>query len=102
MFIRATIKQPQEVFTPLAWWVGGIERTVATTLILYASGHYLPQFIGGWVALKFAAGWQRYKVTNLEEGGLVGLVGNVLSFGFAIWVTLQMRPDLIGKLANLN
>jgi formate/nitrite transporter FocA (FNT family) len=62
--IRAFTKQPQEIWNRLAFLIGCVERAVATTLILYASGHYLPQFIGAWIAFKFAAGWSRYQGTK--------------------------------------
>jgi hypothetical protein len=39
---------------------GAVERAVALTLVLWAPP-YLPPFIGGWVLLKFAIGWQREK-----------------------------------------
>jgi hypothetical protein len=97
--IRALTKQPQDRGNLLAILLGCVERAVATTLILYASGHYLPQFIGAWVTLKFAASWSRYKGIKYAEGHIIGLIGSVLSFGFAIWATLQMRPDLFEKLA---
>jgi hypothetical protein len=47
-----------EPFAPLDFFVGGTERCVATTLVLLAP-NYLAPFIGGWIALKFAANWKR-------------------------------------------
>jgi hypothetical protein len=43
------------------FFVGGTERAVALTLVLWAPA-YLPAFIGGWVVLKFALGWQRQQI----------------------------------------
>jgi hypothetical protein len=98
--IRKTVGLPHKFFDPLDFWVGGIERAVATTLILYASGNYLPQFIGGWVVLKFAAHWQRHQGVRFGRQSLVALLGSVLSFAAAIGATLYMRPDLIGSWAT--
>ena len=41
-----------------AFFIGFTERAVALTLFLLAP-RYLAVFIGGWVLLKFALGWQR-------------------------------------------
>lgn len=97
--IRATVDEPHEFFAPLDFWVGGTERAVATTLILFAP-HYLPTFIGGWVVLKFAANWQRHKGTEFGKPSLIALIGSVLSFTAAIGATIYMRPDLINSWAN--
>jgi hypothetical protein len=45
------------------FFFGATERAVALTLVLLAPP-YLPAFIGGWVLLKFAIGWQREKHSN--------------------------------------
>jgi len=45
-------------FAPLELFIGCTERAVALTLVLKAPP-YVPAFIGGWVVLKFALGWQR-------------------------------------------
>jgi hypothetical protein len=49
---------------PFIDWItlfgGATERAIALTLVLMAPS-YLPSFIGGWVLLKFAIGWQREK-----------------------------------------
>jgi hypothetical protein len=97
--IRTTVKEPHEFFAPLDFWLGGTERCVATTLILFAP-RYLPTFIGGWVVLKFAANWQRHKGTEFGQPSLIALLGSVLSFAAAIGATLYMRPDLINSWVN--
>jgi hypothetical protein len=57
---------------PLVDWMsffGGVtERSVALTLVLWAPA-YLPTFIGGWVLLKFAIGWQRDRNEEGQEEG---------------------------------
>ena len=48
---------------------------------------YLAGFIGGWVALKFAANWKRQGLDaddNVTRGSLLALVGSVISFAVAI------------------
>lgn len=98
--IRVSLKEQHNFFwDPLDFWLGGTERAVATTLILYAP-RYLAAFIGGWIALKFAANWKRHTGPKYGRPSLVFLIGNVLSFAAAIAATLYMRPDLIDKLAN--
>ena len=55
---------------PFIDWIGffgsATERAVALTLVLKAPP-YLPAFIGGWVLLKFAIGWQREKRDDDDE-----------------------------------
>jgi len=86
---------------PLIEWlpiiIGVTERFVALTLVLTAPA-YLPAFIGGWVALKFAIGWQRVKLHDdkqIAEGSFVGLIGNVISFAIPIAVGLVLYPEAL-------
>jgi hypothetical protein len=50
----------------------------------------MPTFIGGWMLLKFAVGWQRRaKEPNVdgdfvEKSAMLALIGNVLSFAIAV------------------
>jgi hypothetical protein len=44
----------------------------------------LPWFIGAWVGLKFAANWKRQSGGDATRASLLFLIGNVLSFGFAL------------------
>ena len=55
------------------------ERAVATTLVAFAPS-YLATFIGGWVALKFAANWKRQSDNDpaSAQGSLLFLIGNVV------------------------
>ena len=98
-FMRKSIGKPRPFFRWLDVWLGGAERFVATTLILFQP-RYLAPFIGGWVALKFAANWQRRQVDGVEQISQVSLVGSVISFAVAIGATIWMRPDVIGKLTH--
>ncbi len=85
-------------FKPLDFYVGGIERAAATSLIIFVPT-YLPAFIGTWVTLKFATHWKRIPPNddgNVTQSSLIALIGSVLSFGFAIFVTvLVARPDAV-------
>jgi hypothetical protein len=95
-YMRKTIGKPRPFFRWLDLWLGSAERIVATTLILFQP-RYLAPFIGGWVALKFAANW-RPPVDKDEPISQVSLVGSVVSFAVAIGATIWMRPDVIAKL----
>jgi hypothetical protein len=73
---------------PFSDWItffgGATERAIALTLVLMAPS-YLPSFIGGWVLLKFAIGWQREKHgSQIAEQSFLALIGSVLSFAIAI------------------
>jgi hypothetical protein len=56
--MRWTVNIDDRSFGWLTFWVSGTERAAAMTLAFLAP-KLLPAFIGGWIALKFAAGWQR-------------------------------------------
>ncbi len=77
-------------FGRLDFWLGTTERAVAVTLVWLVPSHQLftalSSFIGGWVALKFAANWKRLNDNDdqARKGSLLSFIGNVLSFGFAI------------------
>jgi hypothetical protein len=75
--------------------IGATERYVALTLVLLAP-LYLPAFIGGWVLLKFALGWQRVKENGeAMTDSMLAIIGNVLSFAIAIGVGVYLNPDAI-------
>jgi hypothetical protein len=75
--------------------LGATERAVALTLVLLAPP-YLASFIGGWVLLKFAIGWQREKHSDeVARGSFVALIGNVLSFAIAIAIGVYLNPDAL-------
>src|SRR5690348_2917318 len=96
---------------PLTDWdvlfLGNTERWVAVALVVWAPT-YLPGFIGGWVLLKFALGWQakmsdkpqpwtesRNKLRpltkeedreKLRQESMLAMIGSVLSFTVAIGI----------------
>lgn len=97
---RRLCKIPREFFRWIDIWVGGTERIVATTLVLLAPG-YLAVFIGGWIALKFAANWKRREnEPGANEASLIFLVGNVWSFAVAIAVGVVMNPGVLDFFAK--
>jgi hypothetical protein len=78
---HAGLKRPS--FKPIDFWLGSIERLV-TMLIFAFKPDQLPWFIGAWVGLKFAANWKRQTGPETSEFSMLFLIGNVLSFGFAL------------------
>ena len=99
-WMRRSIKHRREFFRWVDIWVGGAERAVATTLVIFAPAQ-LPVFVGAWVALKFAANWKRRtRVEGVEQISLIALVGSVISFAVAIWAGLIVIPGAFSKLAN--
>ena len=97
--------RPRRLFEPLDLWVGGAERAVATTLVFYAP-KYLAAFIGGWVVLKFALGWQRERAGTLRVPEVVvthsflALGGNVISFAIAILIGVLLHPQSLNTWAE--
>jgi hypothetical protein len=80
--------------------IGVTERFVALTLAIWVPA-YLATFIGGWVLLKFALGWQRTQLNDMvARGSQLALIGTVLSFGIAILGGLYLNPQLTGALAH--
>src|SRR5689334_11594395 len=70
------------------FWVGSTERSVATALTIWRP-ESLTWFIGAWVLAKLAANWRTLPNTDETRlGHMLALVGNVLSFAFAIGVGL--------------
>ena len=86
-FIRRTIRSDRSAFKPVDFWLGTVERYVALALFVWQPAS-LPWFIGAWVGLKFAANWKRETRADAAQGSLIFLVGNVLSFSFAIGVAM--------------
>ena len=87
-------------FALLDLFVGSTERAVALTLVLY-SPPYLAAFIGGWVVLKFAIGWQRRpEGEEVGQSSLLALIGNVLSFAISIAVGLYLNPGALAVWAT--
>ena len=83
-FLRWRLRHPDKG-NELDFWLGSTERAVATTLVILAP-KYVGPFIGGWIALKMAANWQRLKgdSVTVRQGTLLALIGNVCSFTVAI------------------
>lgn len=84
---------------PINEWAGFLigftERAVALTLVILAP-RYLATFIGGWVLLKFAIGWQRTPLNpRVARGILLALIANVLSFAIAIAGGLYLHPSAL-------
>src|SRR5262252_3414173 len=79
----------------MGFFLGVTERGVALTLAIWAP-RYLVTFIGGWVLLKFAIGWQRTQLNNrVARGSQTALVGNVVSFAIAIAGGLYLNRPAI-------
>lgn len=79
--------------SPIVLWLGGTERIVTTTLVIFAPS-YVPAFIGGWIALKFALGWKRYAGPDAKPSGIIAMIGNVISFAVAIAAGLLVQQAL--------
>jgi hypothetical protein len=80
-------------------FLGSTERLAAIALVVWAPS-YLPSFIGGWVALKVALGWKasissKDPTMEVQQGGMLALIGNVLSFAVAITVGLVLNPEAL-------
>lgn len=84
-----------------ALWVGGVERAIATTLVIWAPP-MLPAYIGGWTLLKYAAHWQRGTDAAAVRGSLMFLVGNAVSFAAAIGAGLVINPGAVEVWATPN
>jgi hypothetical protein len=81
-------------------WVGSVERLTAMVIFAHAP-KYIAAFIGGWVALKFAANWQR-KPTKTDES-LIALTGSVISMAIALLAGNILNPNAaatFGRIAN--
>jgi hypothetical protein len=88
-------KNPRRFSEWVDFWICCTERFVATSLVIVAPS-YLPAFIRGWVALKFALNWKRRDQSDeTAQASLLALVGNVLSFGIAICVGVLVNPHAL-------
>jgi hypothetical protein len=82
--------------------IGVTERYVALTLVLLAPS-YLASFIGGWVLLKFALGWQREsKNGEVLTDSMLAMIGNVLSLAIAIAAGIVLNPTAIDVWAKAH
>ena len=78
-----SLNRSYPIYSWQGFWVGGTERAIVTTLVIY-SPQNLSIFIGGWVAAKLAAGWSRYSGPEYASANFISLVGSVLSVSAAI------------------
>jgi|GEM_PF-3098424 len=92
--MRWTMGMTGKAWRMMTFYVGGIERMITLTLVLWAPAQ-VPLFIGGWIALKMAANWQRQKGPEAAQGNLLALVGNALSFSIPIAVGLWLNPTAL-------
>jgi hypothetical protein len=92
--IRWTIGSKRSSFKWLDFWLGTTERAVVWALCAWEPER-VSWFIGAWVGLKFAANWKRQSRTIAAQGGLVFLIGNALSFSFAL-ATVWLARKLSG------
>jgi hypothetical protein len=92
--LRKASRPPLREWT--VFFVGATERFVALTLVLLAPP-YLPTFIGGWVLLKFAIGWQRVEKHDDETAKqrFFALIRSVLSFSIAIAIGVFLNPNAL-------
>ena len=95
-------RDPEPRVLSLDWLLGGIERTIVTTMVIFTPP-LVPVFIGGWVALKFAANWQARMPdpNDKEDQQIVGrkrltfLVGSAISISVAILAGLLVSRHAI-------
>jgi hypothetical protein len=90
--MRRSVGLDEKMFELSLFWLGGTERVIATTLVIWAPSYVAP-FIGAWVALKIAASWQRMPSTSENRQGThIALIGSALSFAVAIGAGLLVHP----------
>ena len=85
---------------PLDFYLGITERAVATSLVVWAPS-YVGAFIGAWVAAKLAANWNwRGNTEAARQGTLTALIGNVISFAFAVGAGVFLNSDALSVWYN--
>jgi hypothetical protein len=105
LFLRTKIDRfytPANRIAALDWSLGVVERTITIALIVIAP-RSVPYFIGGWMALKFAANWKvrtpdrkgELAQDNLARRRLTFLVGSAISFGFGLLGGVIICPHAI-------
>jgi hypothetical protein len=103
--MRKAVNPPNwHVFPGLVFWVGGTERAIATTIVIFAP-KLLPAFAGGWVALKFAANWQRKTIEGsdnerIAQQSLIALVASSISMAVATASGFLLHPEAVAMLSN--
>lgn len=89
----------------LDWSLGIVERVITTTLVV-AAPKMVPAFVGGWVALKFAANWQQRKGNEDEaelhvaQKRLSSLIGSAISLSIAVLCGLWINHDALTAWVN--
>lgn len=81
-------------FNRLVFFVGATERVAAVLLIVFAPVYTAP-FVGGWIALKYAANWQPRDAPFARQKSLLALIGTVWSFGFGILAGCIINPTAL-------
>ena len=82
--------------------IGIAERSIVTTLVLWTP-KLAAGFIGGWVVLKLAGGWSpmlKDPTVQNRSAYMVSMLGNVVSLGWALGVTLWASPQAIAALSS--
>jgi hypothetical protein len=95
-----------KIVGPKCLWAGfnllvlaiGFTEQMAAILLIYFSPLYLAPFVGGWIGLKYAAGWQPSGTAFAREKSLLALIGTVWSFGFGIAAGLLINKNAIDLL----
>ena len=72
---------------------------MATTLVVLAPS-YLAPFVGGWIALKYAANWQKKDELHARENSLLALIGTFWSFAIAIAAGCFINPEALNYFAG--
>lgn len=103
LFWRLGKRIPPDKFTERIQWipvlVGIFERAIVTTLVIWTP-NLTAGFIAGWMALKVAGGWGllREPTTRNRSTFFIGLLGNIVSLGWAIAVGVYVAPNSIDVL----
>jgi hypothetical protein len=76
----------------LSLTVGATERAIAMALFIWAPSTLLA-FIGGWMALKYAAGWHQIYGNRGREETLIALIGSAWSLSIAVGAAYLIHPQ---------
>lgn len=106
-FLNRDLASEPDANTDRIWWVpmivGMVERGIATTLMIWTP-NLLVGFIAGWMALKVAGGWGLLKepTKRNRSTNAIGLLGSVISLGWAIGIGLYFAPESLDVLRALS
>jgi hypothetical protein len=81
-------------FGYLTFAIGFTERAVAIVLFVFAPSALLP-FVGGWMAVKYAARWQEIYGARAREETLIALVGTAWSLSTAVVAAYFIRDQAL-------